>query len=77
MSKTRAHCWYRVEAERLRARAAAIKEDDHWRDSYLRLARAYERIADVLEGDRRRGLADRLEGRHSTVGESAPRGPAA
>lgn len=50
MSNPRAHCWYRVEAERIRARAAAVENDDGLRDSYLRLAREYERLADVLEG---------------------------
>ena len=50
MSNPRAHCWYRVEAERIRARAVAVENDDGLRDSYLRLAREYERLADVLEG---------------------------
>ena len=50
MSKPRTHCWYRVEAERIRARAAAVENDNGLRDSYLRLAREYERLADVLEG---------------------------
>jgi hypothetical protein len=45
--------WYRQEAKRLRDRAVAIR-DEHWRDSHLRLARAFERIADVLDEDRRR-----------------------
>ena len=50
MSNPRAHCWYRVEAQRLRDRAVAVTTDDGLRDSYLRLAREYERLADVLEG---------------------------
>ena len=48
--------WYRHEAQRLRDSALAIKKDNCWRDSYLRLARAYDRIADVLEDDWRRGI---------------------
>ena len=64
MSNPRAHCWYRVEAERIRARAAAVENDDGLRDSYLRLATEYERLADVLE-DRPR-----------PTGEGASRGPA-
>ena len=59
MSNLRPQSWYRVEAERLRDRAAAVKSDDHWRNSYLRLARAYERIADVLEADQRPQPRDR------------------
>jgi hypothetical protein len=38
--------WYRQEAERLCQRAAMIINDDHLRDSYLGLAREYERLAD-------------------------------
>ena len=52
MSNPRAHCWYRAEAQRLRARAAIVENDDRLRDSYLSLAREYERLADVLEGRR-------------------------
>ncbi len=54
MSSLGDRSWYRGEAQRLRDRAAAIKNGDPWRDSHLRLARAYERMADVLEDDRRR-----------------------
>jgi hypothetical protein len=55
MSARTARSWYRDEAQLLRDKALAIKNDNHyWRDSYLRLARAYERIADVIERDRRR-----------------------
>ena len=50
MSKPRTYCWYRAEAERLRKRAAAAENDALLRDSYLSLAREYERLADVLEG---------------------------
>jgi hypothetical protein len=50
MSKQRAHCWYRAEAERLRERAVAVQNDEQLWDSYLSLAREYERLADVLEG---------------------------
>ena len=53
------HSWYREEARRFRERAALTKNDDHWRNSYLRLARAYERIAEVLEADRRAQPRDR------------------
>jgi hypothetical protein len=50
--------WYRDEAQHLRD--AALKKDNHyWRESCLRLARAYDRIADVLEDDRRRGIQQR------------------
>jgi hypothetical protein len=42
--------WYRQEAERIRQRAATITADDQLRDSYLRLAREYERLAAILEG---------------------------
>ena len=52
MSKPRTHCWYRAEAERLRKRAAAAENDAPLRDSYLSLAREYERLADVLEARR-------------------------
>jgi hypothetical protein len=55
MSARMARSWYRDEAQRLRDNA--FKNDNHyWRDSCLRLARAYERIADVLEHDWRRGI---------------------
>jgi hypothetical protein len=50
MSKPRAHCWYRAEAERLRQRAAAVQNDEQLRDSYLGLTREYARLADILEG---------------------------
>ena len=50
MSSPGDRSWYRGEAQRLRDRAAAIKNGDPWRDSHLRLARAYERMADVLGG---------------------------
>ena len=50
--------WYRDEAQRLRD--TALKNDNRdWRESYLRLARAHDRIADVLEDDRRRGIQQR------------------
>jgi hypothetical protein len=50
--------WYRDEAQRVRD--TALKHDNHyWRESYLRLARAYDRIADVLEDDRRHGIQQR------------------
>ena len=42
--------WYRWEAERLRQRAATITDDNQLRDSYLSLARCYERLAEALEG---------------------------
>jgi len=41
--------WYREEARRLRQRAATVKEDDPLRDSYLRLAAEYEKLAELLE----------------------------
>jgi hypothetical protein len=41
--------WYRQEAERVRQRAATITADDQLRDSYLCLAREYERLAATLE----------------------------
>jgi hypothetical protein len=53
--------WYRQEAERLRQRATAITADDQLRDSYLSLAREYERLAEVLEG---RSSSDRNTGRN-------------
>lgn len=46
----RDHSWYREEAKRLRQRAGAITNDNQLRDSYLGLAREYDRLADVLEG---------------------------
>ena len=57
--------WYRYEAQRLRDSALAIKNDNCWRDSYLRLARAYDRIADVLEDDWRRGIQQPSSASHS------------
>ena len=58
MSARMARSWYRDEAQRLRDNA--FKNDNHcWRDSCLRLARAYERIADVVEDDWRRGIQQR------------------
>jgi hypothetical protein len=52
--------WYRQEADRLRQRATAITADDQLRDSYLSLAREYERLAEVLEGG---SSSDRNTGR--------------
>jgi len=49
MSNRRDHTWYRGEAKRLRDKAHAVKNDDHLRDSYLSLAREYDRLADTLE----------------------------
>ena len=50
--------WYRDEAQRLRD--TALKNDNHFRrESCLRLARAYDRIADLSEDDRRRGIQQR------------------
>lgn len=43
--------WYRREVERLRERAATITADDQLRKSYLDLANAYERLAEILEGN--------------------------
>ena len=54
MSSPAGRSWYRDEAQRLRDRATAVEDDDPWRDSHLRLARAYDRMADVLEDDGRR-----------------------
>jgi hypothetical protein len=51
--------WYRQEADRLRQRATAITADQ-LRDSYLSLAREYERLAEVLEGG---SSSDRNTGR--------------
>jgi predicted HicB family RNase H-like nuclease len=60
MSTGAARSWYRDEAQRFRGKALSLKNDnDYWRDSCLRLARAYERIADVLEDDGRRGIQQR------------------
>jgi hypothetical protein len=42
--------WYRREAVRFRQRAATITDDNQLRDSYLSLARCYERLAEALEG---------------------------
>ncbi len=42
--------WHRQEAERVRQRAATVTADDQLRDSYLCLAREYERLAAILEG---------------------------
>ena len=53
--------WYRQEADRLRQRATAITADDQLRDSYLSLAREYERLAEVLEGG---SSSDRNTGRN-------------
>ena len=53
--------WYRQEAERLRQRATATTADDQLRDSYLSLAREYERLAEVLEGG---SSSDRNTGRN-------------
>ena len=49
MTDPRTRSWYRNEAQRLRQRAAAVQNDDGLRNSYLSLAREYERLADVLE----------------------------
>ncbi len=43
--------WYRREAERLRERAAT--PDDRWRESCMSLASEYERLAEILESNRR------------------------
>jgi hypothetical protein len=52
MDQRRDHSWYRDEARRTRERAAAVKNDEQLRDSYLALAREYERLADLLEANR-------------------------
>lgn len=49
MSISRDTRWYREEAERLRQKATAVKQDDALRNSYLALAREYTRFADILE----------------------------
>ena len=49
MSERRDQSWYRKEAGRARERAAAVINNDKLRDSYLALAREYERLADLLE----------------------------
>ena len=49
MGKGRDHTWYRDEAKRLRDKAAAVKNDEALRDSYLTLASEYDRLADMLE----------------------------
>ena len=49
MSARHEPSWYRQEAERLRQRAATVTNDDQLRDSYLGLAREYERLAEILE----------------------------
>lgn len=54
MDKGRDHTWYRNEAKRLRDKAAAVRNDDALRNSYLSLAREYDHLADTLE-DRQRG----------------------
>ena len=41
--------WYRVEAARLRDKAAAVKNDTALQNSYLVLAQEYDRLADTLE----------------------------
>jgi len=49
MGKGRDHTWYRHEAKRLRDKAAAVKNDEALRNSYLSLAQEYERLAGTLE----------------------------
>ena len=58
MTKPRDHTWYRGEAKRLRDKAAAVKNDDALRNSYLSLAQEYERLADTLERRHRRPSAE-------------------
>ena len=53
MPETRELSWYRQEAERLRRRAATIKNDDQLRNSYLGLAREHERLADIQKNAHR------------------------
>ena len=52
MSERRDYSWYREEARRARERAAAVNNDNKLRDSYLALAREYERLADLLQDQR-------------------------
>ena len=54
MSKAHDHTWYRGEAKRLRDKAAAVKNDEALRNSYLSLAQEYEQLADTLERRHRR-----------------------
>lgn len=49
MNEHRDGSWYRDEARRTRERAAAVNGDEQLRDSYLALAREYERLAQILE----------------------------
>ena len=55
MSERRDCSWYRDEAIRIRERAAAVSNNDKLRDSYLALAREYERLSDLLEDRRSSG----------------------
>ena len=41
--------WYAQEAERLRGKAAATKDDGALRNSYLALAREYQELAATLQ----------------------------
>jgi hypothetical protein len=41
--------WYRIEAGRLRHKAARVKDDTALQNSYLALAREYDRVADAIE----------------------------
>jgi hypothetical protein len=41
--------WYAEQAERLRQKAAAAKDDGALRNSYLGLAREYEKLAATLQ----------------------------
>jgi hypothetical protein len=41
--------WYRIEAGRLRHKAARVKDDTALQNSYLALALEYDRVADTIE----------------------------
>jgi hypothetical protein len=51
MAPRNAH-WYRMEAGRLRDKAAESKDDTALQNSYLALALEYDRLADTLENRR-------------------------
>ena len=53
LNEPRDHTWYRGEAKRLRDKADAVQNDDALRNSYLSLAREYDRLADTLENRHR------------------------
>jgi hypothetical protein len=49
MNERRDGTWNRDEARRTRERAVPVNGDEQLRDSYLALAREYERLAQILE----------------------------